>query len=328
MKNTTIKYGIIIILIIAIIAVVEILFYRQQYHPYTENAYIAGKFLKVASVINGKIKKVYISNDQQVKKGQLLFSIEPTPYKIAYNAALARLNLAKQKITSSHIAIKVAEERLYKAKIELDLLQKNTDRIIALTKQKNLPQTDADSAKTKLDAAKHSYVAATYQLKQAEFEAGELGENNPAIKLANANLKQTEYELEHTKYYAEISGLVTRFKLHGGDVIHQGEPLFVITDSKHVWVNANFKETKLIHIKVGQSATITVDMYPDKKFTGKVVSISPSSGNSYSLLPAENATGNWVKVVQRFPVKIIFEPMPKDELLRIGASCNVQISTT
>ncbi|MCD6048182.1 MAG: emrA [Gammaproteobacteria bacterium] len=184
---------------------------------------------------------------------------------------------------------------LQAAEAQALLAKKSLDSIAPLAQQKYLPQIEKDKAQAALQAA------------QASLEAAKMN-------------------VHHTRYYAPFDGYVANLHAYQGSLIGVGEPLFVLINKSQYWVLAHFKETQLLNIKLNQPAEIMVDMYHDKKFKGKVVSIGYGSGSAFSLLPSQNATGNWVKIAQRFPVRIEFVDLPKDAVFRVGASCSVKIT--
>jgi len=160
----------------------------------------------------------------------------------------------------------------------------------------------------------------------AKAARGALGTDNAAVKSAQSALEEARLDLQHTRITAPADGIVGDFDLRPGSYVGAGTALFALVESRDVWVDANFKETDLPRIRAGQPAAIWVDLLPGKEFKGEVEGLSPASGAAFSLLPAENATGNWVKVTQRFAVRIrVLDPVPE---LRVGASAEVRVDTT
>lgn len=201
------------------------------------------------------------------------------------------------------IALRQAQSNLQQIQAQLDTQAKNTARILPLVKAGQLPQSQGDDAQ------------------------GQLDELRAALKIAEAQLATAQLNLLYTQIYAPNNGFVTNFILRKGQVIQAGSPQFAFVEDNQWWVNANFKETDLARIQINQTAKIKIDIYPDRTFKGKVEGISRGSGAVFSLMPPENATGNWVKVTQRFPVRINFiNPDPKYPL-RMGASCEVSVDT-
>ena len=205
--------------------------------------------------------------------------------------------------TPFQIALRQAQSNLEQTQAQLDTQAKNTARILPLVRDGQLSKSAGDDAQ------------------------GQLNQLRAALKVAEAQLASAQVNLLYTQVYAPNDGYVTNFVLRKGQVIQADSPQFAIVENKDWWINANFKETDLARIKSGQSVHITVDIYPDITFKGIVQEVSRGSGAVFSLLPPENATGNWVKVTQRFPVRINFiNPDPKYPL-RMGASCEVTVNT-
>lgn len=201
------------------------------------------------------------------------------------------------------IALQKAQAVLAQTQAERDTQQKDTARILKLVSTGQMPKADGDDAEGKLD-----------QL-------------NASLKVAQSDLAEAQLNLQNTKINSPSEGYLTNFTLRQGEVVQANSPLFVLVETDHWWINGNFKETDLARIRVGQTAKVILDMYPGIAFKGKVEGISAGSGAAFSILPPENATGNWVKVTQRFPVRInIINPDPKYPL-RIGASGKVTIDT-
>jgi membrane fusion protein (multidrug efflux system) len=325
-KSTFIKISLAILIIAIIIMAVELYFKHIDNYPQTQDAYLRAHFIKVASLVPGEVQSVNVKNNESVKKGQLLFTLNKVPFELEAAAANAQLQLVRQKLSGAIAAIQAAEEELRKAKIEVGAIENEASRIEGLVKEGDLPKIDAQKAEAKVKAAMATYKAAQYKLLQAKSELGkEKIEDNPAIKEAQAAYQGAEFKLNHSEYKAAVDGVVVNINIHQGDVVGAGEPLFVLIDTDQYWVDANFDEDKIGKLKIGQHATIKIDMYPTLKLQGVIKSIGYSSGTSFSLLPAQNASGNWVKVAQRFPVRIELLSFPKDKVLRIGSSCTVTV---
>ncbi len=254
-----------------------------QVHITTENAYVNGNVVQMATQVSGPVLNLYIENNQKVKKGTLLFEIDPKLFDTALEEAAAQVLQNQAQFRNAKI---------------------NHERILDLVAQKFLPPEEKDNAITALDVASAN------------------------LKLAEAKLEKAKLDLEYTKIMAPTDGLINNLTLRPGTIVQAQMPLFVLIDSSQYWVDANFKETELEDIRSQQPATIVLDMYPNHTFTGVVESISGSSGTAFSLLPPQNATGNWVKVTQRIPVKVLVQDVSPDYPLKIGATATVTINTT
>ncbi|WP_309567488.1 HlyD family secretion protein [Coxiella-like endosymbiont] len=195
-------------------------------------------------------------------------------------------------------------------------------------KKQFVSRAEGDLAIKNLDVAKAALTAAKKQLQELIVKRGQINDRNAQLRLAKAAIKKSRLDLEYTHVVAPADGFIANFSLRRGDNVNSYQVLFALIEDKVWWATANFKETQLENIRSGQSATIKIDMYPDQVFLGHVVSISEDSGTSFSLLPPENTSGNWVKVTQRFPVKILITDQKPNYPLRLGASSTVTIDTT
>jgi membrane fusion protein (multidrug efflux system) len=327
--NKPIRNGFCIVgAVVLIVAAVEYVYHRDSLYPSTDDAYIKARYVKVASLLNGKIDRVAVRENEWVKKGQVIFTLDSTEYKMSLEGAKTKLAIAKQKAAAAKEGVAAAEQEVQKGAAELALVKRDTERTLELVARNDIPKNEADEANTKLKASETSFHAAEHKLAELKLESGEGNPENPYIKAAEVDYQHAQYQLSHTTYVAATDGLVTNLKLHPGDLVSAGQPLFVIIDPSLFWVEANFSEHKLIRLKPGQPASIHIDMYPNVTFHGVLQSISNSSGDSFSLLPAQNASGNWIKVAQRFPVVIDMTHFDYAKYpVRIGASCEVVVDT-
>ncbi|MAZ40293.1 MAG: hypothetical protein CMF49_09270 [Legionellales bacterium] len=302
-------------------------FIYENYFPSTDDAYVQAHVVDVAAQISGPIEHIYVRNNQYVKKGQLLLKIDPRPFAAAVRQAEAQLTLAQQAMEADVAAVAVAKANVNKAQAQFIVDQKNYDRTITLVKKGEASIQSGDDAKGDLQSAKATLIASKQQLIQAQKNLGEIGERNAQIRQAQANLDTAKLNLSYTKLFAPAEGYVTNFEVRDGSMVSAQQSLFKFVETARWYVYANYKETQMARIHKNQAAKITLDMYPDHTYHGYVDSISRGSGSVFSLLPPENATGNWVKVTQRFPVKIIITDPDEKFPLRVGASSTVKINT-
>ncbi len=300
---------------------------HEQRYPNTDDAYIQAYVINIAPRIEGKVNGVFVHNHEHIKKGQLLFTIDPELYQIAVNKAQADLDNTQQMIDANEMAVESAQAVVTQRQAELADTQEQTKRTLLLVKDNYMSHADGDLATKNLRVAKATLQAAKSQLSKAIQQRGVMGSNNAQLRAAQATLAQAKLNLQYAKVTAPASGYIANFDLRVGAVVPAYQSLFALIEDQSWWAEANFKETKLDNLKPGQRAIIKVDMYPGKKFTGIVSSIADGSGSSFSLLPPENASGNWVKVTQRFPVKVLITSPQQNYPLRLGASCEVTIDT-
>jgi membrane fusion protein (multidrug efflux system) len=295
-------------------------------HPSTKDAYLGRHVVHIAAQVSGPIESVLVHNNQAVKAGDLLLTIDPAPFELAVHRAEARLQQAKDDLAAADARVNAAESKLASAKANASEAETHAKRIEALVAKGSASQDMGDSAEQARLDAQAALNSARAELVAAKAARGALGDDNAAIKAAKAALAQAKLDLRHTQISAPADGTAGDFDLRPGSYVSAGSPLFALVESKDVWVDANFKETDLPRIRPGQPASISVDAVPGRDFKGRVEGLSPASGTAFSLLPPENATGNWVKVTQRFPVRIrVLDPLPA---LRVGASAEVRVDTT
>lgn len=302
-------------------------FQYKAIYPSTDDAYVNANIVNIAAQVSGPVTKVNVQNNQFVEKDQVLFTIDSKLFMDQVKQAKAKLDLARQKMYVDSDAINIARAQLAQAKAQLLVDEKNYERIKTLVKGGQSSIASGDNAKGKLDSSKANLIAAQNQLRQAKQNLGSKGDNNAQIQQALAALNSAELNLDYANVKAPNSGYLTNFKIRTGSMINAGQPLFQLVESENWWIDANYKETQMQRIQIGQKAKIKIDLYPKKEFTGTIESISRGSGAAFSLLPPENATGNWVKVTQRFPIKVSIDNPDTNYPLRVGASSIVTIET-
>jgi membrane fusion protein (multidrug efflux system) len=297
----------------------------------TDNAYVKSEKIAVSADISGRVSDVAISENQVLQQGHLLFSIDPEPFRIALERSEARLMFARQEIEVLRALYmqKLAEHK--QAQGDVDYYVRQYDRQKKLNTRGFASGTNLDTAKRNLRNARDNSSTIMQDIAQTRAKLG--GDPDlpisahPQVREAQAMRDQAALDLRRTKVHAPVDGVVTNFDLQPGEYIKAGNPVFSMVGTGEVWVDANFKETNLTHVRVGQRAKILIDAYPDDVREAVVSSISPATGAVFSLLPPQNATGNWVKVVQRLPVKIILKNPSREPKLRTGMSVIVEIDT-
>jgi len=298
---------------------------HERAYPGTSDAYLTAHVVRIEPQIEGRVVNLPVRDHQPVKQGQLLMEIDDRPYRIAVQQAQAELTLARQQKLAADAALSAAGATVSQRQAQLDNARRTDARDTRLLKKQVVSQAQADS-----DHDKRQEAEAQFHAVQAAYQESlrEQGEAAARIDVARAALDRARLNLSYTRISAPVAGTLGKIQVRPGDVVQAGQQLFPLVEDRSFWVDANYKETDLERIRPGQPATISVDMYPDKTFQGIVESVSPASGAAFSLLPPENATGNWVKVTQRFPVRLRVTGGDSDTPLRIGASCSVTIDTT
>lgn len=326
MKKILKPFGLLIILALLVVAGY---FYWQhsQYYPSTDDAYVSANYVNVSAQVDGQVSQVLIKNHQQVKKGQVLFVLDQKPYLLAVQKAASNLRNTIQTVNSEQLAVEAAKANVKSDQAKLELAIKENNRITNLSKRQLASQQQLDEASNTAELAADALSAAKSQLAEAKATFGSL-KNNASIAAAKATLANALLQLSYTKVKAPTAGFINSFDMQQGDTVTAYQPLFVLIDNQHWWVDANFKETNLARIRPNQPVDIRLDIYPNHVFNGTVTSIGRASGSSFSILPAENASGNWVKVTQRFPVRIHISNANNTQFpLRIGASATVTVNT-
>jgi membrane fusion protein, multidrug efflux system len=298
----------------------------------TDNAYVGAQKVLITTDISGKISRIVVTEGQRVQPGDVLFEIDPVPFRIAETQAEARVANVRTDLANLKSNLQAYERQIALAQENVSLKQKDYDRKAALVASRAVSQADVDTTMATLVAAKNQLEQLIQQ--SAVIRNQLLGnpdlpvEQYPPYMQATAALDQAKRDLDHTVVRAPIVGSATQVdSIQLGRYVTAGTPVFSLVDDGHPWVDANPKETDITLLRVGQKATLNVDTFPDRTFHGVVQSVSAGTGAQFAILPPQNATGNWVKVVQRVPLRIVFEPGEDVSLLRSGMSVNVDIDT-
>ena len=319
-NNQKKKKAFLIVGVVVLVGLIAGYFYSgyRRTHVSTDDAFIDGNIHTIAARINGTVKEISVTDNQSVNKGDLLLEIDPADYSARLREASSSVGAEKAKLDEAETRIAAARANLELQRANLKLAEIEKTRSENLYQKEVLPRDRYDRAMTAYEVAVAQVKAAEEQLRSAESQ--KLTQVS-TIKQKEATATLAELNYQYTKIYAPVDGYVTKKSAQIGNQIQPGQPLMAVVGLNDIWVTANFKETQMENIRPGQSVKIEVDSYPGKVFRGKVDSIMAGTGVTFSLFPAENATGNYVKVVQRIPVKIVFEEgTDKDHILRIGMS--------
>jgi membrane fusion protein, multidrug efflux system len=317
-----------VLLIATIIGVLAYWRYAEIY-PSTDNAYTGTNIVRVAPQVNGYVIRVYVHDDDKVATDDPLFDLDPTLYDAALRNARAQFDAAANAAGTAADDLKAAADTFEQKRVALESAIGSYRSAKDAQKEGEAPsQQLTDALKSWHDALK-AFEDAKTAFAKAQDEKFTVTTPTTQLRAASAQLAKATHERVKTHVTAPASGWLSNVKLRPGTVVQAGTPVFAIVEDGSWWVDANFKETDLARIKAGQPATVRLDMYSGKTFDGVVESVSAGSGAIFSVLPPENATGNWVKVTQRFPVrvKITSKPDPSTPL-RAGASATVTIDTT
>ena len=299
---------------------------HTERYPSTSDAYVTAHVVRLEPQVGGRITDVPVKDHQHVAQGRLLLQIDARPYRIAVQKAEAELALAQQQKLAADAGAIAASAMIDQRQAQLDDAKRTYARDTRMLAHKAVSEAQTQTDHDKLREAEAGLKADRAALRRAVREQGE---SAARIRVAQAALARARLNLTYTRISAPAPGTLGEIAVHPGDIVQAGQQLLPLVEDRVFWVNANYKETDLRRIKPGQPAAIHIDMYPGRTFHGVVESVSPASGVAFSLLPPENATGNWVKVMQRFPVRVRISGdaygLPP---LRVGASSSVTIDTT
>ncbi len=299
----------------------------------TDDAYVEAEKVGVSSDVPGIVQEVDVTDNEHVAAGQVLYRLRPRQYQIALDNAKANLAQIGLTIESMKRDYQRMQSDIAAQQAQVDLDQKNFDRDAMLVGKGAVTKAAYDQAEFTLAADKSKLQALRGQ---AEVQLARLSGNpdiaateHPQYRQAQAQVEEAQRELDHTTVTAPFSGIVTNVPaIAPGKYLPASTTAFYLVDTDHVWVEADPKETELTYVRAGQAATVSVDTYPDRHWRGTVESISPAAAQEFQLLPAQNTSGNWVKVVQRVPMRVRVDASDKSlPPLRAGMSVEVSVDT-
>jgi membrane fusion protein, multidrug efflux system len=298
----------------------------------TDDAYVHAGKLTVATDVSGIVANVAVKESQQVDKGQVLFTLDQEPFQIALAGAQANLGTVRNQLTTLQATYRQKQAQIEQAKTDVAFYETTFQRQQDLLKRGVASQAAYDQARRDLDSARQKVTMAQ---SDAQATLAQLGgnadapiEENANYLAAKAQVDKAQRDLRRTTVLAPIPGIVTNVDaLQVGEYLPAAQPAFSLVSSADVWIEANPKESDLTYLKPGAPAIVTIDAYPGREWQATVTSLHPGTGTEFSVLPAQNATGNWVKVVQRVPIRLAVQ-MPADAPpLRTGMSATVEIDT-
>ena len=297
----------------------------------TENAYVKSHVLAVSADVSGRVIEIDAHDNQGLQKGDVLFRIDPRPFQLEIDAVLAQLDAVRLEIQAKRIAYNAGLQAIEESREGVRYMGQEHIRATELTKR-------GVGTTVRKDAAMHDLEMARRQLKTREESnrmiLAELGgnpnrpaEQDPQYQKLLADYGVAQLDLERTVVHAPVNGTASNVKLRLGEYVRAGTPVFAMVEDGDSWIEANLKETQLTHVVLGQDATIIADAYPDSTYSAVVQSISPATGAEFALLPPQNASGNWVKVVQLIPVRLRITDEEGRKRLRAGMTVTVSIDS-
>jgi membrane fusion protein (multidrug efflux system) len=331
LSQTSRKRLILLVVVPLLAALVAMIFYLLGgRYVETDNAYIKADKVPVSADVAGTIKEVLVQENQAVTAGQVLFRIDPAPFQVAIAKTEGKLAQVHSDLAALKASYREMQAQIKLAQTKHSFALKEQQRQQDLLSKGFISSSKFDDAKQNTDLAAQQIDALQQNLSRI---AGSLGgsvdertENFPAYRVAQAELSQAKIDLARSQVHASLPGIVSK-PPKPGQYISAGNTAMLVVVSGNLWVEANFTETDLTYVHPGQPVTIHVDTYPDTVWKGTVDSLSPASGAEFSVIPAQNATGNWVKIAQRVAVKINIDSQPNMPQLRAGLSTEVEIDT-
>lgn len=330
-KANSNKRLILLVVVPLVLVVIGLVMYlKSGRYVSTENAYVKADVVAVSSQVAGAVVERAVKENDAVKTGQLLFRIDDEPYKIAVAKAEAKLAEVRTNLSSLKATYRERQSDLQVAKSNSEYARQEQKRQANLVTKHLVAEAAYDQVTHTSRVASQQIVGVQQDLKRIEETLGGAVdssiEQHPSYLAAVAELRQAELNLAHTNIYATQNGVVTR-PPELGEYINVGAIAMKLVATDHLWIEANFVETDLTYVRAGQKVDVVIDTYPGVEWEGVVQSLSPATGAEFSVIPAQNATGNWVKIAQRVPVNISVTPKANAPQLQAGLSTQIEIDT-
>jgi membrane fusion protein (multidrug efflux system) len=321
-----------LVVVPAVVALVGLYWYATSgRYVSTENAYVKADMVAISPDVDGRVIAVEAAENQFVRQGDVLFRLDPEPFQIALDLAEAKMLAVRNDIEASRAEFRQVEAEIGEASERVAFYAHQAERQRELQERGIATEVRLEEAEVELMAAQQRMTALQEKLRTVLAKLGgdpaSAAELHPLYRQAEAEHGMAALDLHDAVVRAPVDGLVSRMRLQPGEWLEEGEPAFSMINPATTWIEANLKETQLEHVDIGQQVEIEVDAYPGGLWTGRIASISPATGAEFALIPPQNATGNWVKVVQRLPVRIAVEPRAEQPPLRAGMTVTVSIDT-
>ncbi|MEN3975915.1 HlyD family secretion protein [Emcibacter sp. SYSU 3D8] len=330
-RRRTVRVALLVLGPLVAVLVAGYLYVSGGRYVTTDNAYVRAGMVSVAANVSGEVIDIMIRENQAVKVGDALFQIDPEPYEIAVAEAEADLADARLDVQSLRAKLDMKRSELATASSDVEYQQNEFARYSRLAKSNTISRAKLEEVEHRLTDARNRAATARRGIEtvMAELGGGLAGDatRHPKVLRARTRLEEAKRNLRNTTVHTRVNGIVAKTGLQPGEYITAGQTVFALMATDSMWVEANIKETDLTHVRAGQTATLEIDTYPDVTLRAVVSGISPAAGSEYSVLPAQNATGNWVKITQRVPVRLELTGDTSKVPLRAGMSVNVSIDT-
>lgn len=318
------------LLVVAIVWLLLYIFYFQ-YHEYTDDAYSNGNMVNINSAVSSSAIAFYADDTNLVTEGMLLVQLDPTQYQVNYDKELAALAAETLEVSQLYDKVKANQANVQSKQIAYDKAKYDYDNRLPLVDSKAISNEDFIHSRDDLKTSEANLNQAKHDLQVSLDAAGNtLPQMHPRIEEQKNRVRIAYYQLKHTSIYAPATGYIAQRNVEVGQWVTPGTNLMAIIPTDYVWVDANFKETQLKYMRVGQPATVSLDIYGSSApYTGKVLGIASGTGSVFSIIPPQNATGNWIKIVQRLPVRISLDAETvKKYPTRLGLSAEVNVDIT
>ncbi len=303
-------------------------FLNSRFYEETDNAYVQGNVVQITPQIVGTVVKIYADDTDLVKAGQTLISLDPSDTQVAVEQAEAELAQTVREVRTLYTSHKQSDANLVQRQVELKRAEDDFSERRKLALTGTISKEELRHAEAAVNAARASVDAAREQLSSGRaLTDGTSVRRHPTVQRASAHLRELLLAMQRASLLAPVSGQVAKRSVQVGQRVNPGASLMAVIPLDQLWVDANFKEAQLRNMRVGQPVTLISDLYGSSvKYTGKVVGMGAGTGSAFALLPAQNATGNWIKVVQRVPVRIALDPAQlAAQPLRIGLSMRAEV---
>jgi membrane fusion protein (multidrug efflux system) len=330
-RAVLLRFGLLVGVPVLVVFAVAAIWLRSGRTVGTENAYVKADIAQISSDVSGRVVTVRVRDQQTVHAGDIMIELDPQRFLIALSKADAELDTARTAVETARATWAETQSELAELESQADYLHKQLERQRDLARHGVAPASKLDEAENDARVAKDRVAVVHRRLRRMltflkgnpEMPSGE----HPLVREKQAERDQAALDLSHVKIVAPADGTSVNVRLQPGDQVKAATPLFVVVAETRPWIEANLKETDLTYVVPGEAAEVVLDMYPDEVWQGLVTSISPATGAEFAILPPQNASGNWVKVVQRLPVKIQLTPHAHEKPLRAGMTATVTIST-
>jgi membrane fusion protein (multidrug efflux system) len=329
MSRRTRRFFLLVVVPVVLALLAGVAYLRGGRYVETENAYVKADKVPVSAEVSGAIQDVLVNENQTVAAGQVLFRLSPAPFEVAVRKAQAKLAQVRTDLAALKASYREKQAEITLARTRLAFARRDEQRQAELAARHFIAAARLDEARQASELAGQQIAALEQDLARIAESLGGVDtplERHPSYLAAAAELAQAKLDLQRTEVRAPLAGTVSK-PPKPGQYASAGTTAMALVASGEVWVEANFTETDLTHVRPGQAVEVRVDTYPDAVWTGVVESLSPATGAEFAVIPPQNATGNWVKITQRLPLRIRLDVKPGQPQLRAGLSATVDIDT-